>query len=330
MPKEIEVRVRKAIADRVFPGCVIGIVRSDGAREIVPFGTFTYETDAKKVTAETIYDLASVTKSIPLASLAALFIQENRCNLSDKVKTYVPELQNDYGATIEDVLRYRVQGPRLSQLQYETFEQIRTHIFEHGFSGPPDDSSYSNMPAYVLGIVIERVGGALLPALAETYLFGPLKMHDTTFFPHDIARCAPTEIVEHSALHKEEEIRGIVHDESARTFFRARRAVGHAGLFSTAPDMLNFLQALLQGKLPAVREGAQKGLGWQIAQPFWMGSRESDSAFGKTGFTGTSVLVDPQKNTGLVILSNRTYPRRTATQDAINTFRSDIADIVLR
>jgi CubicO group peptidase (beta-lactamase class C family) len=153
-------------------------------------------------------------------------------------------------------------------------------------------------------------------------------MDDTTFFPHDMSRIPPTEIV------GGEEIRGIVHDESAHVFSRAHRAVGHAGLFSTAPDILNFLEALLQGKLPAVLSGAQKGLGWQKAERWFMGAHFGGGAFGKTGFTGTSVAVDTQKGIAFVILSNRTYPTRppdaASIHSAINTFRADIADIVLR
>ena len=328
MPKEIELRVEQAMGEKVFPGCVLGVVRASGEPEVKAFGNLTYESASPKVTQDTLYDVASVTKSIPVASLALTFIAEGKLKLTGTVRTYVPELQNDYGATIEDLLTYRVRGPRLSGLRYSTFEQIRTHILESGFSGPPGERVYTNLPAYILGLVLERVGGTILPALADTYFFEPLEMDDTTFFPHDVARVAPTEIEDGL------EIRGIVHDESARVFSRARRAVGHAGLFSTAPDILNFLEALLQGKMPAVLEGAPKGLGWQIAQPYFMGSHFSSTTFGKTGFTGTSILVDTQKDIGLVILSNYTYPKRALDAgtftSAINVFRADIADMVLR
>lgn len=326
MPNELETRVHRAIQEKVFPGCVIGVVR-DGEREVLPFGTFTYDAGAASVTPETIYDLASVTKSIPVASLVATFIAEGRIRAADAVRTYLPELQNDFGATVEDLLTYRVRGLRFSELRYRTFEEVRTHILEHGFDGPPGESTYTNLPAYLLGLILERVGGAILPALAHRYFFEPLSMHDTTFFPHDISRIPPTEIVQGG------EVRGIVHDESARIFAHARHAVGHAGLFSTAPDILNFLEALLSGKLPAVMEAAQKGWGWQRAESWFMGGRFNPGSFGKTGFTGTSVACDPERRVGLVIFSNRTYPVRPADaaslHSAINRFRSDITDVVL-
>jgi len=326
MPEQITVRALSAISEKVFPGCVIGIVRTNGQREVLPFGRFTYEKDSSEVSADTIYDLASVTKSIPVASLAAMFISEGKLRLDDTVKKYIPELQNDFNTTIEDLLCYRVRGPRMSGLNYKTFEQVRTHIFEKGFDAPPGNSEYTNLPAFLLGIILERVGGEILPALAHKYFFGPLAMHETTFFPHDVSRVAPTEVVD------SEEIRGIVHDESARIFAIKRRAVGHAGLFSTVPDLLNFVEALLQNKFLSVVDAAEQGLGWQLNQPWSMGNCTAKT-FGKTGFTGTSVVVDREKQVGFVILSNRTYPQRPSDagsiRSAINRFRADVAGIVL-
>jgi CubicO group peptidase (beta-lactamase class C family) len=324
---ELKERVEQAIAERVFPGCVVGVVRSGGSREVMPFGRFTYEQDSPEVREDTIYDMASVTKSIPVASLALMLMAEGKLRPAEKVVRYVPELQNDHGATIEDLLTYRVRGPRLSHLSYTTPEELQAYILERGFDGPPAESVYTNLPAFILGLVIERAGGSTLSELADRYFFGPLGMHDTTFFPSDASRIPPTEIV------KGVEVRGIVHDESARVFSRARSSVGHAGLFSTAPDMLTFLEALLAGRFPAVADGAQKGWGWQQAEAWFMGSHFSKVAFGKTGFTGTSVALDPVKGVGFCILSNRTYPTRppdaASLTSAINRFRADIADLLL-
>ncbi len=327
MRNEIQSRTEQAIREKVFPGCVIGFVKKSGDREMFPFGKLTYEPDSPKVVGDTVYDLASVTKSIPVASLALTFIAEEKLQLTDKVTNYIPELQNDYGATIQDILTYRVRGTRLSELSHRTCEEVRMHILEHGFDGPAGERVYTNLPAYVLGLVLERVGGGSLAELSHRYFFEPLKMESTTFFPSP-SDCAPTEIIEG------EEICGVVHDESARVFSRARRTVGHAGLFSTAPDILHFLESLLQGVHPAIVEGGQRGLGWQKAEAWFMGERWSEGAFGKTGFTGTSVAVDFRRGIALVILSNRTYPQRPADaasiHSAINNFRADTADLILR
>jgi CubicO group peptidase (beta-lactamase class C family) len=317
MQNEIEERVRGAIAWRVFPGCVIGIVAANGKREVHAFGQLTYDPASPLVCDRTIYDIASVTKSIPLASLALQLAASSRLNLDEQVKTYVPELQHDLGATIRDLLLYRVQGPALSTLSFKTFEELRTHVLERGFATRSNESHFTNMPAFVLGLAIERATGEILPALADRLFFAPLQMHDTTYFPHDIERVAPTEIIGGRKL------RGIVHDESARLFTKRRRAVGHAGVFSTAPDLLNFLEALIAGRFFAILDGATQGLGWQTNQP-WL----PQGGFGKTGFTGTSVAVDPKRGIGLVILSNRTYPTRPPDDSAIMAFRKEVANVV--
>ncbi|MSU73527.1 class A beta-lactamase-related serine hydrolase [Candidatus Kaiserbacteria bacterium] len=328
MRNKIKDRAERAIQEKVFPGCVIGVVRKNGDRTIMPFGNFTYESDSQKVMEDTVYDLASVTKSIPAASLALTLISEGKFRARDAVREYLPELKNDYGATVEDLLTYRVKGTRLSTLHDKTPDEILGIVFQNGFEGVPGRAEYTNLPALLVGLIVERVGDDTLQNLAQKYFFEPLGTHDTTFFPADISRVPPTEVVGGS------EVCGIVHDESARIFAFRGRAVGHAGLFSTAPDILNFLEALLAGKLPAVLAGAKKGFGWQRAESWFMGSHFGEGSFGKTGFTGTSVAVDPERDVAFVILSNRTYPQRppdaASIHSAINTFRADIADILLR
>ena len=332
MHSEIESRVERAIEEKVFPGCVIGIVRSNGTREVMPFGHFTYESDSPRVAENTVYDVASITKSIPTASLALSLIAEGRLGLADKVSEHLPKLRSDHGATIEDLLQYRVQGPTLSTLKDKAAEEILEYIFAHGFDAPPSgEARYTNLPAFLLGLIVERVGVGTLDKMAQEHFFEPLGMKDTTFFPDVRLRksnIVPTEIVDGK------EIRGIVHDESARVFARAGRAVGHAGLFSTVPDILNFLEALLQRKYPDVVDGAQKGFGWQTEGAFlgkYAGPAVGGAgkhAFGKTGFTGASCVCDIERGVVFVILSNRTYPKRSPNGDAINAFRADIADIM--
>ena len=317
-------RAQRAIDEHVLPGCVVGAVYTDGRRLVNPLGSLTYERGAHDGRAATVYDLASVTKSVPLASLVLVFVAEGRLKLSDPAVRFLPELRNDFGATIEDLLRYRVQGVRLSTLNHNTPEEIRRYVFEHGFNAPPGESVYTNLPALVLGLIIEHIGGESLAELSRRYFFDPLGMSATTFFPK-ANDCAPTEINERG------EVCGLPHDESAYRFALAHECAGHAGLFSTVPDLLNFLEPLLRtgdGLTKPLVEGASAGLGWHIEGNF-LGHHASTGAFGKTGFTGTSVCVDPAKGVAFVILSNRTYPKRPADDSAINSFRSDIADMIL-
>jgi len=173
LEEEVRARSQRAIEEKVFPGCVLGIVRQNGTCTILPFGHLSYESNSSSVEENTIYDLASITKSIPVASLTLMLAagQPGRLNLPGKVVEYLPELQNDYGATIEDLLRYRVTGPRMSDLKFKTFEEIRTHVLEQGFNGPAGESLYTNLPAFLLGLILERVTGKPLPALAHEYFF---------------------------------------------------------------------------------------------------------------------------------------------------------------
>lgn len=323
MDKEIGNRVVRAIEERVFPGCVIGIVRKDGIQEVRSFGTLRYEKGAAPVREDTVYDVASVTKSIPLTSLALQQISEGKLILKDPVGKYLPELKNDHGATIEDLLTYRVAGVQLSTLKDKTADQIIEYVLTHGFDGPLAASRYTNLPAFVLGLIVERIEERSLETLAQERFFRPLRMNNTTFFPTESANVAPTEI------DGNEEVCGIPHDESARVFAKANRTVGNAGLFSTAPDILNFLDALLEGDFAPVTLGARNGLGWQLNDPNFMGRYARPHTFGKTGFTGTSVICDIGRSIGFVILSNRTYPRRPPNDDAIFAFRRDVADIIL-
>jgi len=329
MHKDIEARVLKAIGERVFPGCVIGVVRKKGEREVWPFGHFTYDADSQKVAEDTIYDIASITKSIPTASLALVLIDDGRLRLSDKLIEYIPEFANKWReeVTIEQLMRYEIHGLQLSTLKDKTPEEILQSAYSCELDDKPGTKHvYTNLPALLLGIVVERVNGDTLDKLAQKYFFDPLTMNRTSYFSHERLTksfIAPTEI------ENGKELRGIVQDESARAFAKAGRAVGHAGLFSTAPDILNFLEALLQGRYPNVVDGAQRGLGWQAGDTRFMGKYAGPHTFGKTGFTGTSIVCDTERGIAFVILSNRTYPKRPPNDDAIYDFRRDIADIIL-
>jgi len=326
MPERITERALRAIHEKVFPGCVVGVVRNNGERIIMPFGTLRYAGD-ERVTEETIYDVASVTKSIPTASLALTYISEGKFALTDLVRTYIPELQNDRAATVKDLLQYRVYGEQMSSLAELTAKEIAQRIYEFGFTDWPGESRYTNLPAFLLGIIVERIMGHSLHSQADELFFKPLDMQRTHFFSQGAENIAPSE------MDAGKELCGMVHDESARAFSFEGKTVGHSGLFSTAPDLLNFLQALLIGMHPSVVSGAQTGLGWQLNQGFFMGKRFGPRTFGKTGFTGASVLCDADRGVGLVILSNRTYPTRPpdamSLSSAINIFRREIADIVL-
>ncbi len=343
--RAIRERASRALEQKVFPGCVIGIVYTGGERFIMPFGTLTFENDAGRVREDTIYDLASVTKSIPTTSLALHYLESGQLKLTDKLIKYVPEFKNsDRSAVkIKHLLTYTLGGYPLSQYKDKTPQELYEILMTRDFDVRPGTGfSYSNLPAFLLGLVVERVGGRTLDKLAYELFFNPLHMIHTSFFPQYFLSddIAPTEVDDERG-----EVRGMVHDESAYVFtVKGGKAVGHAGLFSTAPDLLNFLEMLLhegdfrghQYFLPDTIDqmssnqipelNASTGLGWQTGE--W-GRHSGLHTFGKTGFTGTCVVCDVEKGAAFTILSNRTYPKRPLNNEAIKAFRDDIADIVL-
>ncbi len=328
MPKGIDSHAEAALKNGVFPGCVIAVVRP-GERAIRAYGTLAHNGERAKE--DTVYDLASITKAVPTSSLILKLISEHVLELTDLVRKWIPELQNDHAATIEDLLRYRVHGEPMSLVAHLAPREIQQHIFASGFAELPGESHYSNLPAYLLGIILERATGKSIDVLARETFFEPLNMASTFFGLGseytDISvypAIAPTETEEQG------DVLGIVHDESARAFAREGRVVGHAGLFSSAGDMATFLEALLAGSFPYIVKGAQKGLGWQLNSGAFMGMHFGPRTFGKTGFTGTSVVCDCDRGVGLVILSNRTYPSRPENYDAITAFRHALACLVLQ
>ncbi len=335
-----------------FPGCVVGVVSVSGERGFVPVGNFTYDESSAVVREDTMYDTASITKSIPTASLALQLIDGGKMKVTDKLIDHLPEFRNSDRelVLIEHLLTYTLDGYGLSSLGITSLNEASAEMFietllTRDFEKRPGIVfKYTNIPAALLGLAIEKVTGKTLDVLADEWLFGPLGMTHSTFYPERFAieDIVPTEIDDQRG-----EVRGIVHDESAYICKRGGKIVGHAGLFSNAPDILNFLEMLLNrgtfkgqtyfsesilGQMSTNQIeglGDSNGLGWELNQPRYMGQYCNEHTFGKTGFTGTLCVVDIKKGLAYVILSNRTYPTRPKDSRAINAFRKQIGEIVL-
>jgi len=345
---EITKEAKLAIENRVFPGCVVGIVNKNGERQIFPFGNFTYDQSSQLVREDTIYDTASLTKSIPTGSLALQLIDGGKLKLTDKLIDYIPEFNNSDRETvlIKYLLTYTIDGYGLASLKEKSAEGLYETLLTHDFEKRPGTVfKYTNIPAVLLGFVVEKIMGNTLDNLAIERFFKPLKMERSTFYPENfpIEEIVPTERDQWRGL-----VHGIVHDESAYICKKDGKIVGHAGLFSTVPDLLNFLEMLLhkgifQGKkyfsekLVEQMETNQihelnnfNGLGWELNQPRYMGDYCTSHTFGKTGFTGTLVVCDIKKGVAYVILSNRIFPKRPLDSTAINSFRKAIGEIILK
>jgi len=343
----------RAIQDKVFPGCVVGIINKNGERQIFPFGNFTYNQSSPKVRVDTIYDIASITKSIPTGSLALQLIDEGRLKLTDKLIDYIPEFRNSdrENVFIKHLLTYTLDGYGLASIilsaaKLMSMAGLYEILFTYNFKKRPGTVfKYTNTPTALLGLVIEKITGDTLDHLADEHFFRPLKMTRSTFYPENfpIEEIAPTESNYWRGL-----VHGIVHDETARVCKKEGKIVGHAGLFSTAPDILNFLEVLLhKGTFQGKKYFSEKiieqmgtnqiaelndftGLGWELNQPRYMSDYCTPHTFGKTGFTGTLVICDIEKGIAYVILSNRIFPKRPADSAAIHAFRKSIGEIILK
>ena len=348
MENRIAIIVNKAIEKQTFPGCVVAVIKN-GKRSIFPFGKYTYDVDARSMRADSIFDVASITKSIPTASLALLLIDRGELRLDDKLISYIPEFQNP---DREEVLIWHLLTHtldfdlRLSSLKDQEPDTILEHIFTARLKSKPGITyAYVNAASVLLGLVIERISRKPLDVFAAEEFFTPLGMKRTTFHPSLFPKeeIAPTEF----DTWRERLIQGEVHDESAHSLSK-KYIVGSAGLFSTAPDLLTFLQMLLykgtyKRKKYISEEMIKKmytnqlgkigtfgGLGWELCQPWFMGDYCGKETCGKTGFTGCSIVCDMTKGIAFVILSNSIFPQRKSTKNGINAVRRSIADAILQ
>ena len=352
MKNKLEKSLNNAIKVKIFPGCIVGVVRRNGERILALSGNFTYEKDSVPIREDSIFDVASITKSIPTSCLALELIDEGKLNLKDKLTDYVPEFNNpDREAVLvkhllTHTLDFKSKGGhfRLSTLKDKSPNEILRIIFNADFNSKPGTKFvYVNATSILLGLVVERATGKRLDEFAQKIFFKPLKMVRTTYHPRRLNKndIVPTEFDEWRGRL----IQGEVHDESAYTLMK-KQIVGSAGLFSTADDLLNFLEMLLnKGTLfgkrffsqEMVKEmhtnqiqdiGGSAGLGWELNQKRYMGKSSTADTFGKTGFTGCIVVCDIPKDVGVVMLSNYTFPKRKSGPSLINKVRSEIMDLV--
>lgn len=350
MEEKIKGRAEQAIQDKVFPGCVVGAVFKNGRRVILPFGRFTYDIGSPSVVEGTIYDVASVTKMIPTSSLLLALIDQGKAGLENRVQDYLPEFGNypdKKSVLLKHLLTYTldINVPSTTSLKNEPAQKIVDIMVKAPLKSKPGDRFiYTNSTALITGLVINKISGLALDVFADQYFFKPLVMASTTFYPErlDKSKIAPTEIDDWRGRL----IQGEVHDEGTFTLQKGGYHLGAAGVFSVADDLLNFLDMLLNMGLyndkryfseAIVKEmhtnqltsGKEEvGLGWDLNSKHKMGDLSSNQVFGHSGFTGSMVICDPVLGVSIAILSNRTFPKRPATGDAINSFRHDVADII--
>jgi uncharacterized protein YbbC (DUF1343 family) len=329
--------VEQAIAEKKLPGAVILIGRGDRVVYEKAIGRRAIDPAPEPMTADTIFDVASLTKVVATTTSMMKLIEEARVRLSDRVSTFVPgfERYNKGDITIRHLMAH-TSGLRpdvdLGDPWVGYDRAIELAMEEVPTAPAGERFVYSDINYFLLGDIVRRVSGLPLDRYAKTHVFEPLGMKDTGFLPDPSlrARIAPTERCTAYGWPCEgpdmQMLRGTVHDPTAR---RMGGVAGHAGLFSTAADLSIFARMLLNGgvydgtrilapltvaKMTSPVSGLGdpnvRGLGWDIDSSFSSNRGEllPLGSFGHTGFTGTSMWIDPLTRAFVIFMSNRLHP----------------------
>ena len=333
--------IQSAISDGTIPGAVL-IVGHDG--HVIyrkAYGERALEPRREAMTPDTIFDVASLTKVIATTPAVMQLVEKGKVRLNDPVAKYLPEFAQNGKAdiTVRQLLtHYSGLDPDLDlKTAWEGKQTAYAMAMAEMPADPPGAKfSYSDINFIVLGELVERVSGETLDEYAVRHIFAPLKMLHTRFMPPAAWRMkiAPTQYDENEHM-----LRGVVHDPTAR---RMGGVAGHAGLFSTGDDLAKYAQTLLDGgdgilsalsveKMTRPEQPPSapvlRGFGWDIDSPF--SSNRGDlfpvGSYGHTGFTGTSLWIDPTTRTYIILLTNAVHPRGKGNAIAL---RSKVATAV--
>ncbi len=350
----IDELVRDAIAAKAAPGAIVVVGRGDQTLYEKAFGSRATVPAEEPMTLDTVFDLASLTKVVGTTTAVMALVEEGRIRLNDSVASYVPgfERYGKGGITIRHLMTH-VSGLRPDvDLHPWTGYDAAIELAKNEVPTSPPGAAfvYSDINFFLLGDIVARVSGQSLDAYLKARVFGPLGMTETGFLPPKslLPRIAPTErCAEQDAWPCKRPdaapLRGVVHDPTAR---RMGGIAGHAGLFSTARDLKLFARMLLgKGRLgttrvlsaatvtamtsPQTPPGMQavRGLGWDIDTTF-SGNRGDlfpvGPSYGHTGFTGTSLWIDPTSDSYVIFLSSRLHPDGTGD---VGQLRSRVATV---
>jgi len=343
--------VETEIARKQLPGAVVLAGRQGKVVWRRAYGNRALEPQTEPMTVDTIFDLASLTKVVATATSVMILVERGQVRLGDPVARYIPEFaeMGKRNITVEQLMTHR--SGFMPDNDIKDYEQGQQKAFENIWRLAPIAEAgsrfiYSDVNYIVLAELVRRVSGKPLDEFAAENIFRPLGMKDTGFKPAAalLPRIAPTE------KRGEHWMRGEVHDPRA---YLLGGVAGHAGVFSTADDLAIYCQMILgRGEYRGVRvlspmgvarmtearpsggnasDGNARGLGWDVATGY--SSNRGDlfplGSFGHTGFTGTSIWIDPASETFVVFLSNRVHPRVDPKQPAdVNSLRGRIASIV--
>ena len=334
------------LAEGAAPGAAVAIGRFGRLVHLRGYGALDYSPESPAAVPTSLYDLASLTKVIATTTVAMSLEEEHRLDLDKPVRSYLPEFNAADKATITPRMLLTHSGGLEAgaplYLKYrgrtEFLEQINARPVR---AVPGTTTVYSDWDMVVLQAVLERITGSPLDQLAYERVFLPLGMNDTRFLP-DTSVASLRKRIAATAVDSSRGgvLQGTVHDGNA---WAMGGVAGHAGLFSSARDLATFAQMLLNGGAyngahilsPSTvarwtaRQSAtsSRSLGWDTpAQGSSAGMYFSPRSFGHTGFTGTSIWIDPERSLFVVLLTNRVNTHGVSTRHA--QLRRDIADAV--
>jgi CubicO group peptidase (beta-lactamase class C family) len=320
--------LRDAVAQRVFPGAALAITHHGALVASRGFGRFTYDSASPEVHADTIFDLASVTKVVATTAMAMLLFERGLLNLDTPVADLLPEFGRTAergGVTIRMLLAHSSGLPAYIKL-FETAgtrNELVLAACATPLAAPPGTTAeYSDIGFILLGEILARLANEPLDNFVRREVFTPLNMRHTQFNPPPGLKDAipPTE---DDCTFRHRIIQGEVNDENASVM---GGIAGHAGLFAPAPDIARFAECTLRGGAPVFepatielftrREpspaGTSRALGWDTpSEPSTSGTYFSPRSFGHLGFTGTSLWIDPDRQLSVTLLTNRTWPDRS-------------------
>lgn len=315
----------EALSNRLFTGAALFVGDLQGARFESTVGSSSHH----------YFDIASLTKVIATATSVMILEERGELALSDKISSYFPDFKES--STIEDLLRHRAGfAAGATPLKDESLEAFIVRITKAPLQYRPRSKTvYSDLSFILLGRIVELISRKTLASFAEENIFRPLKMTQT-FYQVPVserALCFPT--FEASECQ--------VHDPTARKFLPA--SVGNAGVFSTIKDMARFVGMMLnRGELDGVRilsestvkkmttTDGSRGLGWDFTSEYSPAPRgevfPAGVSFGHTGYTGTTIWIDPKSQSFYVFLSNRVFMGDERTSAPFKAFRKKLSTAI--
>ena len=342
--------IRRAIANRVFPGAALAVVSRGELLAWQAFGCFTYDSGAPEVQRETLWDLASLTKPIATVSMAMLLFERGRLSLDALPADLLPQFADAGDAaqrawrksvTVAMLLAHSSGLPAHRKLYLEASGRQAMQAAARSVpleAEPGSRTEYSDLGFILLGELLEHVAGEGIDVFCQREIFSPLSLN-MSYTPHPSIRAAiPPTVNDRTYRHRI--IQGEVNDENATAM---GGIAPHAGLFSNVLSVARFAECLLRGGSPLFRPetvelfttrragpaGTSRTLGWDTpSPPSQYGTLFSARSFGHLGYTGTSLWCDPERQLSVTLLTNRTWP--DCANQAIKQYRPLLHDAIVR